>query len=86
MLVKHDLKSAAATCFLIALLALVAILTQSCQRVPAAAQTKTVTFEAAASPKAVFYCAGKTKQGERCKKHVKAAGLYCWMHQNQKPS
>jgi hypothetical protein len=33
--------------------------------------------------KAVYYCAGKTKTGQRCRKHVKAEGLYCWMHKDQ---
>lgn len=33
--------------------------------------------------KAVHYCAGITKAGDRCRKHVKAEGGYCWMHKDQ---
>lgn len=49
-------------------------------------QTQTVTFEASATPtptKQVFTCAGVTKKGERCKRHVTKQGDYCWQHKAQ---
>ncbi len=30
--------------------------------------------------KSTFTCAGKTKAGERCKRHVKNDGDFCWQH------
>lgn len=44
------------------------------------AQTRTVTFEASATPKRIYYCEGITKKGERCKRRVKEPGLMCWQH------
>ena len=32
----------------------------------------------------VYTCAGVTKKGERCKRHVKHPGDYCWQHKSQK--
>ncbi len=56
-----------------------------CQRVAPAVEAQAVsTSEAAPSPaKAVHYCAGKDKDGSRCKRHVKNEGDYCWMHREQ---
>lgn len=34
--------------------------------------------------KEYFTCAGVTKIGEKCKRHVKQKGGYCWMHLSQK--
>jgi len=68
----------------LALLLALTLASVACQR-NTPAQTRTVTFEAAASPtKEVRYCAGFTKQGVRCRKHVKAEGDYCWMHRDQR--
>ena len=46
-------------------------------------ERQTVTFEAAKPGSQVFLCAGKTKAGVACKRHVKAAGVYCWQHKTQ---
>ena len=48
--------------------------------------TQAVTSEANATPsptKQVFTCAGITKTGASCKRHVKKQGDYCWQHKSQ---
>jgi len=75
----------AAAMMLIALLLLLVIASMNtgCQR---AQGRKLVAFQASVDKpeKVVHYCAGMTKKGERCRKHVKAEGQFCWMHQGQK--
>lgn len=51
---------------------------------PCATDSDCEKAEAKATPRQVYYCAGVTKEGSRCRKHVKHEGDYCWMHQSQK--
>lgn len=58
---------------------------QACQKasvIPAvSAQDKATVSKKA--PREVHLCAGKDKDGSPCKRHVKVAGDYCWMHKDQ---
>ncbi len=66
----------------LALLLLIASFSLSgCQRIQpnVEAQATVKTKES----KDVHYCAGKTKAGDRCKRHVKNDGGYCYQHAQQ---
>lgn len=63
------------------LLAVIAL--QGCQRASVVSSVAAQTTIAKA-PRDVHFCAGITKSGEQCKKHVKAEGDYCWIHAGQK--
>lgn len=47
------------------------------------AQTVTRTAAVKKDGTQVYLCAGKTKKGEPCTRHVKHQGDYCWMHLSQ---
>lgn len=74
---------------LIVVLGLGMLAMTGCSRsVEPSVSAQTVTRSAAVKKDGgpVYLCAGKTKKGESCRRHVKKQGDYCWMHLNQKPA
>jgi len=59
-----------------------------CQRIDPKVQAQASVAGQKPSPekdaKPVYLCGAPTKAGGTCKRHVKAAGLHCFMHQGAK--